>query len=53
MQCLSNADFIPCLVKIHGSTLYLIIKKEKRECLPKISLILAKYPEDPNMASLS
>lgn len=51
MQCLSNSDFILCLVKIHSSTLHLIIKKEKRECMPKISLILAKYPEDPNITS--
>lgn len=51
MQCLSNSDFILCLVKIHSWTLHLIIKKEKRECMPKISLILAKYPEDSNMTS--
>lgn len=51
MQCLSNSDFILYLVKIHSSTLHLIIKKDKRECMPQISLILAKYPEDPNMTS--
>lgn len=53
MQCLSNSDFMLCLVKIQSSTLYLIIKKEKRNCMPKISLILAKYPVDPNTTSLS